>query len=126
MNFEGTTLSIDWFDGTRTSAELQPSDDGCFHYNGGLFCPVEQFTTTQLKATYGSGAAGNSQIGLMQTSSTLIFQADGRFATASVLRYNQPRPGADPNDPNAPSDSGDELSTAAGTYELSPTSLTLT
>lgn len=123
---DGPSMTISWFDGATTSAELQPSSDGCFHYNGGLFCPVDEFTTNQLEGTYEGGAAGNSQIGFMQTSATLVFLPDGRFSTSSVLTYVQPQFGADPNDPNAQVLSGDESFAAAGTYELGSTSLTLT
>lgn len=117
VSMTSDTMTISWGDGAKSSSSLEPSSDGCFYFNGGLFCPVQPFSVSALEGTYSGGASGNSQLGYMQNHTSLTFSPDGRFSSSNTLGFSQD--GAEMNV------SGGGTNTSSGTYELEGTALTL-
>lgn len=85
VSFTGGTMRIDWHDGDVTEADLEPSSGGCFNFDGGLFCPVEKFSSSTLSGVFHGGAAvGGGTSAFASSGQTLLFQEDGRYAMGST------------------------------------------
>jgi hypothetical protein len=67
--------------GGNQQSKLEPSSNGCFSWNGGLFCPVKTFTPgTTLDGTFSGGAS----ISGGASSSTITFKSDGTYDRKSA------------------------------------------
>jgi len=67
--------------GSNQHSKVEPSSEGCFHWNGGLFCPVKSFAPgTTLDGTFSGGASINGGA----SSTTITFKADGTYDRKSA------------------------------------------
>jgi hypothetical protein len=80
FRLDGGQLAISLPSGNQQS-KVEPSSNGCFSWNGGLFCPVKTFSPgTTLDGTFSGGASITGGA----SSSTITFKPDGTYDRKSV------------------------------------------
>lgn len=112
---EGENLVVE-LGSTPTSAKFEPSDKGCFGWNGGIFCPVQPFDGSQtLDGTFEGGASVGG--GAAMSSTTITFNDDGTYALSSTASFNMK---SETSEVSTGGSGGER-----GTYALDGTALTL-
>lgn len=108
---DGDSMVVTMGGNRPTTSKIEPADGGCFYWDAGNFCPVEEFDVDTLDGTFTGGASVGG--GAVSSAMTVTFRPDGTYTLSSI--------GAVTTSEGSAGSSGGE----SGTYEIDGTVLTL-